>query len=128
VKVLADTSAWIEFLGRTESPVAVAMSRHLGAHEVATTDLIMLEVLAGTTDANRSAKVQRALSACTYLPQRRRFDAEFATSLRRAGEAPRQLTDCLIAVVAIRDRAAVLERDRDFEVLARHSALQLVSG
>jgi predicted nucleic acid-binding protein len=34
----------------------------------------------------------------------------------------------LIAVVAIRNRAAVLERDRDFEVLARHSALQLVSG
>jgi predicted nucleic acid-binding protein len=132
VTILADTSAWIEFLRRTESPVAIAMGRHLDADQVATTDLVIMEVLAGTADAGKLAKVQRALNACTYFPQRRLFDAQLAASLyrdcRRAGETPRQLTDCLIAVIAMRHRVAVLERDRDFQVLARHSDLQVVAG
>ena len=33
------------------------------------------------------------------------------------------MTDCLIAAVAIREGAALLHRDEDFEVIARHSSL-----
>jgi hypothetical protein len=36
----------------------------------------------------------------------------------------RKLIDCLIAAVAIRERATVLHNDGDFEVLARHTALR----
>jgi hypothetical protein len=93
---------------------------------------MLKEVLAGTTDASRLGGSERALNACTYYPQRRLLDAQLPASLygdcRRAGEKPRQLTDCLIAVVAMRNRVAVPERDRDLEVLARHSRLQVVSG
>ena len=132
MKVLADTSAWVEFLRRTGSPVALAMRRRLDADEVATTEMVMMEVLAGTTDASRLERAERALNACTYYPQRRLLDAQLAASLyrdcRQAGETPRQLTGCLIAVVAMRNRVAILERDRDFDVLARHSSLQVVSG
>ncbi len=33
--------------------------------------------------------------------------------------------DCLIAAVAIREGASVLHRDRDFDVIARHTELQI---
>jgi len=36
----------------------------------------------------------------------------------------RALTDCLIAVVALRESLPVLHADRDFDVLARHTSLR----
>ncbi len=130
--ILADTSAWIEFLRRTGSPTALAMRRRLDADEVATTDIVMMEVLAGTTDDARLAKARRALDGCTYFPQRRYTDATAAAALyrqcRRAGESPRQLTDCLVAAVALRNRVPVLQRDRDYDVIARHTSLSVTAS
>ncbi len=44
---------------------------------------------------------------------------------RAGGETIRNLLDCLIAAVAIRNNAPVLHRDRDFDALARHTELQI---
>jgi predicted nucleic acid-binding protein len=130
VKVLADTSAWIELLRRTGSPTALGMRRRLEADEIATTDVVIMEVLAGENDAARLTKAQRALDACTYLPQQRIVDARAAASIfrdcRQAGETPRQLADCLVAAIAIRSDAPVLHRDRDFTVIARHTKLRVL--
>lgn len=41
------------------------------------------------------------------------------------GKTVRQQIDCLIAAVAIRAAAPVLHRDRSFDVLARHTELQI---
>ena len=46
---------------------------------------------------------------------------------RARGETVGQLTDCLIAVVAMRHKASLLHRDHDFEVIARHTPLQVAS-
>ena len=47
---------------------------------------------------------------------------------RQQGETVRKLIDCLIAAVAIRGGVPVLHNDRDFDVLARHTELQLDSA
>ena len=56
-------------------------------------------------------------------------DYEAAAALyrrcRRQGETVRKLLDCLIAAVAIRAGTPILHNDRDFDVLARHTELQL---
>ena len=44
---------------------------------------------------------------------------------RQAGETVRQMTDCLIAAVAIRNGVPLMHHDADFHVLARHTALQV---
>jgi predicted nucleic acid-binding protein len=71
------------------------------------------------------------LDGCVDVPVVPRDDAESAADLylicRSAGETVRRVNDCLIAAVAIRASLPVLHRDRDFEAIARHSALQLVS-
>jgi predicted nucleic acid-binding protein len=128
--VLIDTSAWIEFLQRGDSPTALAVDRVIADGQAATTDVVVMEVLAGTTDDDRLISWERALATTAYLAQLPRDDAEAAASLyrdcRRAGETPRQLTDCLVAAVAIRNEIPVLHRDRDYEVLARHTRLQVL--
>lgn len=129
--VLADTSAWIDFFRRTGSPLDRAMRRRLDHDEVATTDLVIMEVLAGVSDEARLARARRAVAGCRYLPQQRRSDAMAAAALyrqcRRAGERPRQLADCLVAAVALRHRVPVLQRDRDYAVISRHCGLEVVT-
>lgn len=44
---------------------------------------------------------------------------------RVRGETVRNMTDCLIAAVAIREDVPILALDRDFEVIARHTPLRL---
>ncbi|MGH2792917.1 MAG: hypothetical protein ACRDKG_01300 [Actinomycetota bacterium] len=46
-------------------------------------------------------------------------------SCRRAGETIDLMTQCLIAVPAIRAGAEVLHNDRDFDVIARHTPLKI---
>jgi predicted nucleic acid-binding protein len=94
-----------------------------------TTDAITMEILAGSTDPVRISSWERLLASCTLLHQEPLDDALSAArpyrDCRRAGETPRTLMDCLIAAVAIRNEVPVLHRDRDFDVIARHSDLQV---
>jgi predicted nucleic acid-binding protein len=97
-----------------------------------TTDVVVMEVLAGARDDDQRDKLRRLLARCEYLPVDGLDDFEAAAELyrtcRSAGETVRALTDCLIAVVALRAAVSVLHADRDFDVLARHAALRVERG
>jgi predicted nucleic acid-binding protein len=107
------------------------MRLRLRAGEIATTDMVITEVLAGASGAAQLARLEDALTACEYLAQRRLADAVAAAGVyrdcRNGGETPRQITDCLIAAVAIRNGRPVLQQDRDYDVIARHTSLQTAS-
>lgn len=53
--------------------------------------------------------------------------AELGLYLRARGAVVRSAMDLLIASIAIRDGLAVLARDRDFDQIAEHVALELVA-
>ena len=130
--VVAGTSARIESLRRTGSPLELAMRARLRDGQVATTDVVVMEVLAGATDAAPVAGIDRALQARAYIPQRRLIDAvgtaEVYRCRRRAGETPRQTTDCRVAAVALPKQGAVLQRDPDYAVIARHTEPEVVTS
>jgi predicted nucleic acid-binding protein len=89
-----------------------------------------MEVLAGARDEAHLCRLRRLLLRCEMLPLQGLADYEAAAALyrtcRREGEIIRRLTDCLIAVPAMRAGAAILHEDKDFDAIARHSALQMV--
>lgn len=128
---LVDSSTWIDFLrGAGGSAVTLRSLLEEGA-ELAITDMVSMEVLAGArSDAERD-RVGRFLYAQRFLPAEGPVDHENAAELyricRRGGETPRQLVDCLIAVVAMRNGAELLAADADFEVIARHAPLRLAA-
>ena len=125
--ILVDTSAWVEFLRDTGSRAARRVSRLL-AGEVATTDVVVMEVLAGARDDAHLERLRRLMMRCVHLstePGYYEVAAAVWRACRRAGDTPRSLTDCLIASVALRETAAVCHADRDFEVIARHLPLRL---
>jgi predicted nucleic acid-binding protein len=93
-----------------------------------TTDVVVMEVLAGARDDDHRHRLRRLLARCERVPVQGLDDFEAAADLSRAcragGETVRALTDCLIAVVALRASLPVLHADRDFDVLARQTGLQ----
>jgi len=127
---LVDTSAWVEYLRATGSPAHQTL-RHLisGGAELQTTEVVVMEVLAGGRDDDHLDRLRSLLARCQLLAVKGLDDYERAAGLyrecRRAGDTIRALTDCVIGAVALRADVDVLHADRDFDVLARHTGLRL---
>ena len=129
--ILVDTSAWVEFLRATGSPVHRYLRRAIERQEqLATTEIVVLELLAGARDERHLKRLRGLLLRFDLLALRSIADYEAAATLyrtcRRSGVTIRSLTDCLVAVPAIRASAAILHADRDFDAIARHSALRVI--
>lgn len=125
--ILVDSSAWIEFLRGTGSPVNRRV-RELLETEFVTCEPVRMEVLAGGRDDQHLAELRGILNRGTLVATESE-DFEVAASLyrvcRRNGTTPRRLVDCLIAAIAIRAGASILDADADFEAIAAHTALEL---
>jgi len=125
--ILVDTSAWIEFLRDSASPVCERVEEVL-AYDIAVADPIRMEILAGARNEQHLIQLKRLLARGAVF-HTRPIDYDQAAILYRQcrtnGESVRKLIDCLIAAVAIRNDAVILHQDTDFEVLARHTALRI---
>lgn len=129
--IVVDTSAWTEWLRQTGSGVDRRLRLLLGKPaEIAVTEVIVMELLAGARSPRHLAELRSFFLRFRLLRLRGLEGYEEAANLfrlcRSGGETPRKMTDCLVAVPAIQADAAVLHADRDFDVLARHTALEVV--
>jgi predicted nucleic acid-binding protein len=128
--ILVDTSAWVEFLRATGSDTHLRLRDLLQRDEtLATTELVVMEVLAGARDQTQLERLRRVvLGRCQVLAGHGLADYEEAAAIyrhcRREGSTIRRLADCLIAAVAIRAGVPLLHADEDFEQIARHCPLQ----
>jgi predicted nucleic acid-binding protein len=96
---------------------------------MATCDPIRMAVLAGARDESHLNDLRRLLARASVidLMSGDYDDAAVAyRTCRRRGETVGKLIDCLIGAVAIRADVPLLQvADSDFDVLARHTSLQL---
>lgn len=127
---LVDTSAWVEYFratgSKTHKQVRLLIESERPLH---TTEVVVMEVLAGGRDESHAARLRSLLSRCEFVATDGLADYEQAAAIyrrcRRAGETVRSLTDCLIATVAIRSELDLIHADRDFAAIARHTDLEL---
>ena len=128
--ILIDTSAWIEFLRDTGSSICQRVDDLLAA-EIATCDVVRMEVLAGARDEQHLQQLRRLLARASTIPTEP-VDYDAAAALyrtcRRQGHTVRKLIDCLIAAVAIRGDVAVLHKDTDFDILAQLTSVRIDAG
>jgi predicted nucleic acid-binding protein len=126
--ILADTSAWVEFLRGSNHPVGKSLAELLKQDaDIVVTEVIVMELLAGAR-RDRLRDLRSRLVAFPILRLEGLADFEEAALIyrtcREGGETIRSLSDCLIAVPAVRASASVLHNDADFEVIARHTSLR----
>ena len=106
----------------------VHLERFVDFDEVVTCLPVLQEVLQGFDDQRAYATVRESLLALPIVESPLRVDVfEEAVQLyraaRRAGYTVRSGVDCLIAACALRHGLTVLHNDRDYDALARVSAL-----
>ena len=125
--ILIDTSGWVEFLRDTVSPVCQRVDVLLD-EGFAVCEPVRMEVLAGARDERHLNDLRRLLARGTLITTVS-TDYEEGAALyrvcRRNGETVRKMIDCLIASIAIRSGTALLHADTDFDVLARHTPLEI---
>jgi predicted nucleic acid-binding protein len=128
--ILADTSAWAEFFRATGSSAHLTVRRLLQRRApLVTSEVVIMELLAGARPGMERARLRGLLVGLPVLTLRGLADFEEAALIyrtcRAAGETIRSLTDCLIAVPAIKAGASILHNDADFDAIARHTPLQI---
>jgi predicted nucleic acid-binding protein len=128
--ILPDSSAWIEEFRGTGSGVHLAMRDLLASGgEIAVTEPVVMELLAGARSKPELRATRVRLLSFTMLRVQDLVTYERASAVwracRLAGEPVRNTLDCLIAAVAIREGVTILHADRDFDVIARHTDLQI---
>jgi predicted nucleic acid-binding protein len=130
VIVVVDTSVWIDFFRGATTPVVQRFVALVDDDAgIAITDVILTEILQGLRSAADVRRVERRLSPFEMLRLEQLDDFRRAAALyrgaRRKGLTIRRTLDCLIASVCIREDAALLHADSDFDRLASCSALRL---
>ena len=129
VLIVVDSSAWVEFLRKTESAVHHQLKELIASEaDLAVTEVIVMELLGG---ARSKRDLRTHLLAYPVLPLQGLQDYEAAALIydrcRRADETLRHgYMDCLIAVPVLRSGSSLLQDDKDFEVIARHTDLDLL--
>jgi predicted nucleic acid-binding protein len=119
---LIDSSAWIEFLRRTDSQANRQVRRLIQDDEdVCLTEPVIMELLAGagSMTIDRVEKLVGAFSVLQVDGTRDYHEAaRIYRTVRAAGSTPRSQVDCLIAAVAARTDAVLVHHDRDFDKIA----------
>jgi predicted nucleic acid-binding protein len=124
--LLVDTSVWIEVFRRSPR---VHLERLIDFDEVVTCLPVIQEVLQGFRDERayqtaRDAMYALPIVAAPLSAQVVDQAIDLYRSARRAGFTVRSGVDCLIAACALRHSLTVLHHDRDFDLLAKISALE----
>ena len=130
--LIADTSAWVEWLRQRESPADLAMNTAMVDELVVLLEPVKAELLIGARDRAEVGILRRLLETVDFELVHPRDDFESATELfhtaRQRGVTVRGLADCLIAAMALRLGLPILHHDRDFARLAPAIELQQAPG
>jgi predicted nucleic acid-binding protein len=127
MKVLVDTSVWIDFLRGTPSPkVALLVSLIVQREDICCCGFVLTEVLQGIKSEKEYLETKRVFDGLIYLESERstfELGATVYRELRKRGSTIRNAIDCLIGATVIQHGIHLLENDRDYELIDQHYPL-----
>jgi hypothetical protein len=127
--VIVDTSVWIDFFKDRSTPEVHLLEKTLEEEEdIFTTGLILQEVLSGIKKKReREAVKSNFRQFILIMPtwETHIQAAEIFDACQKKGFTVRSTIDCLIAALAIEYDLPLLQRDRDYDFIARATKLKL---
>jgi len=128
--VVIDTSAWIQsFRPDCEVSLSDLVQDLILKGQVLLPGIIKAELLRGAKNRKEFNRLNDSLKGLTYMPVPEGFWerlAEFSFGLFRKGITV-PLTDTYIALLCIENQAAILHRDKHFDLIAQKSSLKILS-
>jgi predicted nucleic acid-binding protein len=130
LRVLVDTSAWVDHINGHDSAAARGLAELLaGDDDICTCGVIVAEVLQGLRRPTGYKRVREGFEDLTFL---RAGDmkvyvraAEIFRELRAHGVTVRSTIDCLIVALAEANRCYLLHRDVDLRRIAESGLVDL---
>ena len=131
--ILVDTSAWVEFDRATATSVDARLTELIATtDDVAVSEPVIMEVLAGARDDRRARDLRRLMDRFPLMRFDAAVDFDAATRIyrtcRRSGVTPRGMVDCMIAAVALRHGASMLAADSDLDRVAEVMGIEMETG
>jgi predicted nucleic acid-binding protein len=129
--IAVDSALWVDVLrGHDSERVERLRQTQAGPELIAITDVIYLELLRGARTTAEIKRLRLLLGQAPILRMSELADFERAAALYRAarakGKTVRNMSDCMIASVCIREQVPLLHDDADFDRLADVSELQVL--
>jgi hypothetical protein len=129
VRLLVDSTVWIDFFGGRETAGVALLDASLGHREIVVGDIILTEVLQGFRFDRQFRQARSAMLKFPVLDMVGRDvalrTAENYRRLRRRGVTVRRTLDCLIATFCIQNGLELLHADRDFDPFERWFGLHV---
>ena len=118
MRVLVDTSVWVDFVNGHPSPEAQALEQLVRDEaDILTCGVVVAEFLQGIRERDSLAQLKRHFRDMEWLtpgePETYLAAAALYRSLRAQGVTIRSTIDCLIARLAEEGQALLLSKDRD---------------
>ncbi len=130
MRVLVDTSVWVDHINAHDSDEALALAHLLvGEDDVCTCGVVVAEVLQGLRRRSGYGRVRDGFADLTFLePSGMELyvhAADIFRTLRKSGITVRSTIDCLIAAIAQENRCFVLHRDADLRRIIESGVVDL---
>ena len=129
--ILVDTSVWVNFFKDVETAANRFLNHNFTNIIIATCPTIVQEILQGVVTDTDEQIVKLYFDNLTKLtedPYEIAIEAaDLYRTLRKRGITVRKPNDCLIAMYAIKNGITLLNDDRDFQLIAKHSSLKVVA-
>lgn len=130
MKILIDTSVWIDFFKGVNSRENQVLKRFITEREdLFLAPIILQEILQGIRDDKRYVTIKDHLLLFRFVESSlptHVLAADIYRGLRKNGLPVRSPVDCLIAALTIENDLSLLHHDRDFDQIAKHYPLKLV--
>ena len=128
MRLLADSSVWVDYFRGTSSPGAAALDQAIGTCEVIIGDLILAEIMRGVTDEKTAARVLQSLRAFEIVElcgtEIALTAAKHYRLLRAKGVTIRGTIDLVIGAWCITHATPLLHADRDFDAMEHWLGLE----
>lgn len=130
MRVLVDTSAWVDFFNGHPSPEADALTRLIEQEaDVVTCGVVTAEVLQGLRRSKTLTEIERHFLDMEWLtpvePDTYVAAADVYRQLRASGVTIRSTIDCLIARLAHEHDVLLLSKDRDLRLIIESGLLEV---
>jgi predicted nucleic acid-binding protein len=130
MRVLVDSSVWIDFLRNTKTPETDKLVELIENREdLCICGFVLTEVLQGIRDEKQYVATKQQFANLIYLDDDQstfELGATIYRNLRKQGITIRNSIDCLIAATVMQHNASLLEDDRDFPLINDHYPLNLL--
>jgi predicted nucleic acid-binding protein len=129
-KVLIDTSVWVDFFRKRDSPVSIKVREYLKLNQVCYTGPILVELYQGAKTQREIEILDRLFDTIHYVDITREHYYHAGIVSQKAAREGKVFStiDVILAVLAHDGGFSLFSLDRHFQDISRYCALSLITS